>query len=478
MGKITGFKEFDRKNFNKRPIEERVKDYKKVYVPLNDSNMKEQASRCMECGTPFCNFGCPLSNVAPDFNDLFYRGQYKKAYERLARTNDFPEFTGRICPALCEAACTLGINRQAVCIREIEQSIIEKAFKEEFVKKDHPKVRTGKNICIVGSGPAGLSVASQLNSVGHQVTVFEKNNKPGGLLRYGIPDFKLEKSIIDRRIDIMEKQGVRFKTSVEVGKDVLLEEIFEEFHAIVLTGGCAVPRDLKIEGRELEGIHFAVDYLSQQNKRVSKEKFEEEEINAKDKNVVVIGGGDTGSDCIGTAIRQGAKKVHQIEIMPKPSEKRDESSPWPTYPRILKTTTSHEEGGEREWNVLTKDIKGTNGKVEKLICSKVSWNKDDNGKFIMKEIENSEFEIKVDLILIAMGFLHPKVHGIINELCLKLDERGNVYTDKNGITSIQGVFCAGDMATGQSLVVKAIKSGREVSKTVDEYLMGSTFLKG
>lgn len=478
MGKITGFKEFDRKSFNKRSIEERVKDYKEVYVSLSDSNMKDQASRCMDCGTAFCNWGCPLSNVAPDFNDLFYKGQYKKAYERLARTNDFPEFTGRICPALCEAACTLGINRQAVCIREIEQSIIEKAFKEDFIKKDPPKVRTGKNICVVGSGPAGLSVASQLNSVGHEVTVFEKNNKPGGLLRYGIPDFKLEKSIIDRRIDIMEKQGVKFKTGVEVGKDLILEEIFEEFDAIVLTGGCTVPRDLKVEGRELEGVHFAVDYLSQQNKKVCMEKFKEKEINAKNKNVVVIGGGDTGSDCIGTAVRQGAKKIHQIEIMPKPSEKRDESSPWPTYPRILKTTTSHEEGGKREWNVLTKIIKGSNGKVEKLICSKVSWNKADNGKFVMKEVENSQYEIKADLILIAMGFLHPKVDGIINELCLKLDDRGNVYTDENGMTSIQGVFSAGDMTTGQSLVVKAIKSGREVAKGVDEYLMGSTFLKG
>lgn len=478
MGKLTGFKEFERKNYNKRSVEERIKDYKDVYIPLNEEEIKEQAARCMSCGTPFCNWGCPLGNIAPDWNDMVYNNQWEKAYKRLTLTNNFPEFTGRVCPALCEAACTLGINRKAVSVREIEQTIIERAFKEGWVKANPPKVRTGKKVAVVGSGPAGLAAAAELNSAGHEVTVFEKSEKIGGLLRYGIPDFKLEKHVIDRRIDVMKEEGITFKTGVEVGVDVNSKELLNKFDAIILTGGSSVPRDLKAEGREIKGVHFAMEYLSQQNKKVSKEKFDEEEINAKGKNVVVIGGGDTGSDCVGTAVRQGAKKVYQFEIMSKPPEQRDDTMPWPTYPRILKTTTSHEEGCERDWNVLTNAFLGEDGKLKKLLCSKVEWTEDENGRMNMIEVPNSEFEIEAELVLLAMGFLHPKQEGMLEELELKLDARGNVSTDENGMTSVEGVFSAGDMRTGQSLVVKCIHDGRVVAKSVDEYLMGDSFLRG
>ncbi|MCY6371371.1 glutamate synthase subunit beta [Clostridium ganghwense] len=478
MGKLTGFKEIERKNFNKRSIEERIKDYKEVYIPLEEEEMKEQASRCMDCGTPFCNWGCPLGNVAPDWNDMLYKGQLEKAYKRLTLTNNFPEFTGRVCPALCEAACALGINRKAVSVREIEFTIIEKAFAEGWVKANPPKVRTGKKVAVVGSGPSGLAAAAELNSVGHEVTVFEKSEKIGGLLRYGIPDFKLEKSVIDRREAIMEEEGITFKTGVEVGVDIEAKELLDDFDAVILTGGSSVPRDLKAEGRELKGVHFAMDYLSQQNKRVSNEKFDEEEINAKGKNVIVIGGGDTGSDCVGTAVRQGAKKVYQFEIMPKPKEERDDTMPWPTYPKILKTTTSHEEGCERDWNVITKAFVGEDGKVKKLLGAKVEWTKNENGRMSMQEVPNSEFEVEAELVFLAMGFLHPKHEGMIGELGLKLDERGNVYTSENGMTSVEGIFSAGDMRTGQSLVVKCIHDGRMIAKSVDEYLMGDSFLRG
>ncbi|MCY6354599.1 glutamate synthase subunit beta [Clostridium sp. ZS2-4] len=478
MGKLTGFKEFERKNYNKRSVKERIKDYKEVYIPLNEEEIKEQAARCMDCGTPFCNWGCPLGNIAPDWNDMVYKNQWEKAYKRLTLTNNFPEFTGRVCPALCEAGCTLGINRKAVSVREIELTIIERAFKENWVKANTPKVRTGKKAAVVGSGPAGLAAAAELNAAGHEVTVFEKSEKIGGLLRYGIPDFKLEKYVIDRRINVMEEEGITFKTGIEVGADVKAKELLDKFDAVILTGGSSVPRDMKAEGRELKGVHFAMEYLSQQNKKVSNEKFDEEEINAKGKNVVVIGGGDTGSDCVGTAVRQGAKQVYQIEIMPKPSEERDETMPWPTYPKILKTTTSHEEGCERDWNVLTKAFVGEDGKLKKLLCSKVEWTEDKDGRMNMVEVPNSEFEIEADLVLLAMGFLHPTQEGMLEELGLKFDARGNVSTDETGMTSVEGVFSAGDMRTGQSLVVKCIHDGRTVAKSVDEYLMGDSFLRG
>ncbi|MFD3155996.1 glutamate synthase subunit beta [Haloimpatiens sp. FM7330] len=477
MGKLTGFKEYERKKYNKRSVKERINDYNEIYEPLSNDEMIIQAARCMECGTPFCNWGCPLGNLTPDWNDMVYKNDWKKAYERLSLTSNFPEFTGRVCPALCEAACTLGVNRKAVSIREIELTIIENAYKNGWVKPNPPKVTTGKKVAVIGSGPSGLAAADELNSVGHEVTVFEKSERVGGLLRYGIPDFKLEKNIIDRRIAVMEAEGVIFKTDIEVGKDISVKKILDDFDAVVLCCGSSIPRDLKVEGRDLEGVYFAMEYLPQQNKLNSGEKVEKN-INARDKNVVVIGGGDTGSDCIGTAIRQGAKNVYQFEIMPKPEAERDDSMPWPTYPRILKTTTSHEEGCKREWNILTKAFIGEKGKVNKLVGAKVRWIKDENGKMIMKEVPNSEFEVEIDLVVLAMGFLHPKHDGLIEELGLQLDKRGNISTDENYMTNLRGVFAAGDNRTGQSLVVKCISEGRSAAKYVDKYLMGDTFLKG
>ncbi|WP_373898077.1 glutamate synthase subunit beta [Haloimpatiens sp. FM7315] len=490
MGKLGAFKSVQRKNFDKRSIEDRVKDCKEIYIPLEEGEVIEQASRCMSCGTAFCNWGCPLGNIAPDWNDMVYKGNFKKAYDRLSYTNNFPEFTSRLCPALCEAACALGVNRKAVSIREIEYSIIEKAFKMGYVEPKIPKVRTGKRVAVIGSGPAGLAASADLNAVGHSVTVFEKEDKIGGILRYGIPDFKLEKGIIDRRINILKQEGIVFKTNTNIGIDIEVKELLEEFDAVVLAGGSSVPRDLLIKGREYKGIHFAMDYLKSQNRSVSKENGAElqitgeeklknkKEINAKDKVVVVIGGGDTGSDCVGTAIRQRAKKVYQLEIMPKPPIERDETMPWPTYPRVLKTTTSHEEGCERIWSVGTKEIIGEEGNLSEIKCVKLQWNKDEKGKFCMKEIEGSEFYIKADLIILAMGFLHPDHYGLIDSLKVKLDSRGNVLTDDYFKTTIDKVFAAGDLRTGQSLIVKALKEGKAAAKNVDEYLMGETFLKG
>ncbi|MGH4117551.1 glutamate synthase subunit beta [Clostridium sp.] len=476
MGKLGAFKLYTRKNFTKRKVEERVKDYNEVYISLEDSELAEQASRCMSCGIAFCNWGCALGNLVPDWNDMVYNENWKKAYKRLSLTNNFPEFTGRLCPAPCEGACTLGINRKAVCIRDIELSIIERAFKEGFIRAKHPKIRTNKKIAVIGSGPAGLAASAQLNSVGHTVTVFERAQKIGGLLRYGIPDFKLEKKIIDRRLNLLIEEGVRFETSINVGVDIKVDTLLKDFDAIILTGGSTVSRDLNIEGRELTGVHFAVKYLKIQNKNNSGENVEEQ-ISAKDKVVVVIGGGDTGSDCVGTAIRQGAKQVVQLEIMPKPPVERDMTMPWPTYPLTLKTTTSHEEGCTREWCVSTKKIIGEKDAVKKLQCVRVQWVTDESGQRQMSEIEDSEFVIEADLIILAMGFLHTQHEGLIHDLGLTLDARGNVCTDSNYATNINKVFAAGDLRSGQSLIVKAIKEGRCVAKNVDMMLMGETFLK-
>lgn len=476
MGKLGGFKEFDRKDFATRSVKERVKDYEEVHTPLSLKNMEEQAARCMNCGTPFCNWGCPVGNLIPDWNDFSYNDDWEKAYKRLSLTNNFPEFTGRICPALCESSCTLGINYNPVSIREIEYMVIEKAFKEGWVKPNPPKNRTGKKVAVVGSGPSGLAAAAQLNSVGHSVVVFERHDEIGGLLRYGIPDFKLEKAVVQRRVNLMKQEGIEFKTNINVGVNTNYKDLLNEFDAVVLTGGSTVPRDLKAPGRELDGIYFAVDYLSLQNKKNSNKKIDSD-ITAQGKSVVVIGGGDTGSDCIGTAIRQGAKKVCQIEIMPKPPVNRDETMPWPTYPRTLKTTTSHEEGCERKWNICTKEFIGKDGSVKKLHCTEVKWYKDDNGIMKFNELKGSEFDIDADLVLIAMGFLHPQHEGLLDDLSLEYDKRGNVITSKENMTSVKGVFSAGDMRTGQSLVVKAIHDGRTTAKYVDKYLMGDTFLK-
>ncbi|GAA0177645.1 glutamate synthase subunit beta [Clostridium sediminicola] len=478
MGKLTGFKEYERKNFKKRSVKERIEDYKEVYIPSTEEEIIEQSARCMECGTPFCNWGCPLGNVISDWNDLVYHDKWEKAFKRLKLTSNFPEFTGRVCPALCEASCTLGINKKAVSVREIEVTIIEKAFKEGWITPNSPKIRTDKKIAVVGSGPAGLAAAAELNSVGHEVTVFERADEIGGLLRYGIPDFKLDKSVVQRRVELMKAEGITFKTKTNVGVDITAEELVNDFDAVVLAGGSTIPRDLIVKGRELEGIYFAMDMLTKQNKRVAGKKIKGNDITAKDKVVLVIGGGDTGSDCVGTSIRQGAKQVYQFEILPKPPEDRDETMPWPLYPKLLKTTTSHEEGCERQWSIATKEILGKDGKVSSIKAVEVKWTKDENGRFKMEEVKDSEFEIEVDMILLAMGFINPQHDGLLNDLELKYDVRGNVLTNEEHMTSINGVFSAGDMKNGQSLVVKAICDGRKTAKCVDEYLMGESYLNG
>ncbi len=478
MGKLDGFREFKRETAKKRLVKERIKDSKELFVKFPVEKLRQQGARCMECGVPFCNWGCPLGNLIPDWNDMVYKEKWEKAYNRLALTNNFPEFTGRVCPAPCEGSCTLGVNRDPVAIKEIELNIIEKAFEEGWTKPISPRVRTGKKVAVVGSGPAGLAAAAELNSVGHDVTVFERDDEIGGLLRYGIPDFKLDKDIVERRVNFMASEGVKFKTNVNVGVDYSSERLLSEFDAVALTGGSTIPRDLNVEGRELKGVHFAMDYLKQQNKRVSGKEIEDEEITAKDKVVLVLGGGDTGSDCIGTAIRQGAKSVYQYEIMPKPPVDRDDSMPWPSYPRTLKTTTSHEEGCNRDWNITTRKFTGEDGRVNTLHASKVEWTTNEKGGQQMVEVPGSEFELKVDLVILAMGFLHPQHEGLLTNLGLEFDRRGNVIVDDNSMTNLKGVFAAGDMKKGQSLVVWAICEGRAVTKNIDKYLMGETSLRG
>ncbi len=478
MGKITGFKEYKREVATDRPVKERIKDYKEIHIPMKDEKIKIQGARCMDCGIPFCSWGCPIGNLMPDFNDMTYRGEFEKAYKRLSLTSSFPEFTGRLCPALCEGSCTLGSNSDPVSIKEVELGIIEKAFQENLVKPNIPKVRTGKNIAVVGSGPSGLAVATELNSVGHNVTVFERHDKIGGLLRYGIPDFKLDKSVIDRRIDIMEKEGIEFRVNTNIGFDYSSKELLRDFEAVVLCGGSTVPRDLPIEGRNLKGIYFAVDFLRYINKKVAGIDVSKESIDLKGKNVLVIGGGDTGSDCIGTSIREGAENVYQYEIMPKPPTKRDETMPWPLFPRTLKTTTSHEEGAIREWCIETIKFLGQDDRITSIEAVKVKWEKDDSGRPLKIVVPKSKTTEKIDLVLIAMGFVHPEHNGIVEDLNLKLDNRGNVSADDNYMTNIEGVFSAGDMRRGQSLVVWAMHEGRRAAKSVDKYLMGETSLRG
>ena len=473
MGDPKGFLKVKRQASDFRPVCERVKDYKEVFQIPSDKKSMEQASRCMDCGTPFCNWGCPVGNYIPEWNDFMFHGHWEKAYRLLDAMNNLPEITGRVCPAACEYACVLGANDDPVTVRENELAIIEYAFKKGFVKHRVSESRTGKRIAVVGSGPAGISSADQLNRYGHSVVVFEKAEKIGGILRYGIPDFKLEKWILDRRINILKKEGIKFITGVNVGIDYGVPKLLKEFDAVCLAGGSRVPRDLKIEGRGLKGIHFAMDYLTQQNKRVSGENFSEDLIDAKGRKVVVIGGGDTGSDCVGTAHRQGANCVVQIEIMPKPEGCRTDDYPWPSYPMILKTSTSHEEGGERYWSLLTKNFTGKNGRVSKIICKKVEFSKaDKKGCSLMKEIPDSEFEIDAGLVIIAAGFLHASHGGLVDNLGVEKDERGNVKTNENFMTSIKNVFSAGDMRRGQSLVVWAINEGRRCAEAIDKFLLG------
>jgi glutamate synthase (NADPH/NADH) small chain len=459
MGDIKGFLKVKREAGLYRPVCERVKDFSEVHILRKDSVSRDQASRCMDCGTPFCHWGCPLGNLIFEWNDAVFRGHWEKALKLLDNTNNWPEVTGRICPALCEYSCVLGINDDPVTIRENELAIIEYAFKKKLIKPHPPEKRSGKKVAVIGSGPAGLSCAAELNKFGHKVTVFEKDDAIGGILRYGIPDFKLEKWILERRLKILKEEGVVFKVSANVGVNLPLEKLKDEFDAICLACGSRTPRDLNIPGRELKGIHFAMQYLVQSNKRVAGGLFtKDKEIYAKGKKVVVIGGGDTGADCVGTAHRQGAACVVQIELLSRPPESRTGDFPWPKYPVIFKSSTSHEEGGERQWSVSTEAFLGENGSVRKLSCTK-------------KEVPGSEFEIEADLVVLAMGFLHPEKDGPITQLGLALDKRGNVSTDANYMSSVKGVFSAGDMRRGQSLVVWAIDEGRRAAMAIHSFLL-------
>ena len=477
MGKVTGFLEIKREMAPRRPVEERLNDWSQVYQDPDDKLVQSQGARCMDCGIPFCHTGCPLGNIIPDWNDLVYRDRWQEAIAVLHKTNNFPEFTGWVCPAPCEAACVLGINDNPVTIKQIELSVISHAFREGWIKPEPPKVRTGKMIAVIGSGPAGLACAAQLNKVGHTVTVFERADRIGGLLTYGIPDFKMEKWLVKRRLDLMVAEGITFKTNANVGVNVSVDELRANFDAVVLAGGATQARDLPVPGRELDGIHFAMDYLPQQNRRVAGDTITEMEITAKGKHVVILGGGDTGSDCHGTALRQGAISVSSWELLPKPPAERNDSMPWPYWPMILRTSSSHEEGGMRDWSVNTKRFSGRDGKVETLHAVRLEFGAPDaTGRRPMSEVPGSEFEVKADLVLLALGFLGPQKSGMIEQLGLKLDPRGNVLADQNYMTSIPGIFSAGDMRRGQSLVVWAITEGRQAAHGVDKYLMGSSDL--
>ncbi len=473
---IKGFLKIQRAETLYRPVEERIKDFKEVFLLRSDEKTVEQAIRCMDCGTPFCHWACPVGNYIPEWNEFVANEKWDKAFLLLDWTNNLPEVTGRVCPALCESACVLGLGSDPVTVRENELGIIEHAFRAGYVKPNPPSKRTGKKVAVVGSGPAGLSCAVQLNKAGHSVVVFERDNKIGGIMRYGIPDFKLEKWVLDRRIEIWKQEGIEFRTGINVGVDYSVEELLKNFDAICLAGGARQARDLNIEGRQLQGIYLAMDYLVQANKRVSGEKIDGPIIDAKGKKVVVIGGGDTGADCVGVANREGAVKVVQIELLPKPPEQRPEDQPWPTYPKILKVSTSHQEGCQRLWSVLTKRFVGKDSKVKRIECVKVDWFKDKNGRWQMKEIEGSEFDIEADLVLIAIGFLGPEHSGLLDLLSVEYDQRGNVKTDSNFMTSVKGVFSAGDMHRGQSLIVWAISEGRRCAYHIDRFLMGRSDL--
>jgi glutamate synthase (NADPH/NADH) small chain len=480
MGKATGFQEFDRELPAKTPVAERVSNYNEFVGLYSEEKLNHQSARCMNCGIPFCHNGCPLGNVIPEFNDAVYRKKWDEAYNILSSTNNFPEFTGRICPAPCESACVLGINKPPVAIEEIEKHIIEIAWSKGMVKPTAPVLKSGKTVAVVGSGPAGLAAAAQLNKAGHTVTVYERDDQAGGLLRYGIPDFKLEKWVVERRVKLMEEDGITFKYNTEVGKDISADELVRTNDAVVLAGGSTIPRNLPIPGREFNGIHFAMDFLKQQNKRVSNTAFDAEPILATDKDVVVIGGGDTGSDCVGTSNRQKAKSIRQFEVMMQPPSARTGNMPWPTYPMVLKTTSSHEEGCERHWGINTKEFLGDeNGNLRALKVTDVSWELDVLGRPIkFTEVAGSERELPCQRVFLAMGFVNPQYDGMLESLGVEVDERKNVKaTEAAYRTNVSKVFAAGDMRRGQSLVVWAISEGRECARKVDEFLMGHTNLE-
>ena len=475
MGKPTGFMEHDRQLPERRPVKERIKDFKEIYKSFPEKTLREQAARCMDCGVPTCHAGCPLGNRIPDWNDEVYHGRWEAAFKQLAATNNFPEFTGRLCPAPCEEACVLSINAPAVTIEQIEKTIIEKAFENGWVQPQPPVRRTGKTIAVVGSGPSGLACAGQLNRAGHTVTVFERDAKPGGLLRYGIPDFKLEKRVLDRRLDIMRKEGVDFNTGVQVGRQISGESLCNDFDAVVLCTGSTRPRDLPIPGRELAGIHYAMEFLTGQNRVIAGET-QQLALNAAGKHVIVIGGGDTGSDCIGTSHRQGAAAVVNFELLPQPTEDRPQSQPWPFWPMRLRSSSSHEEGGNRHWNILTKRFIGEKGNVTALETVAVEWVEENGRPIRFEAVPGSEKMWTTDLVLLALGFVGPESDTVVAQLDLKLDERGNLFTDGDYMTSRPGVFAAGDARRGQSLIVWATSEGRETARHVDLYLMGNSDL--
>jgi glutamate synthase (NADPH/NADH) small chain len=482
MGKVTGFLEYQRLQEAAEPARERIKHYREFVIRLTDQESGIQGARCMDCGIPFCMSGCPVNNIIPDWNDLVFKQNWQAAIDVLHQTNNFPEFTGRVCPAPCEASCTLNINNDPVGIKSIEHAIIDKAWEMGWVVPYPPKQKTGKRVAVVGSGPAGLACSQQLARAGHDVVLFEKNDRIGGLLRYGIPDFKMEKSHIDRRIEQMQAEGVEFRVNQHIGgagkNAVPARKLLDEFDAVVLTGGSEHPRDLDVPGRELDGIHFAMDFLPLQNKRVAGDTGIRP-LTAEGKHVIVIGGGDTGSDCVGTSNRHGAKSITQFELLPRPPEEENKPLTWPYWPLKLRTSSSHEEGAQRDWAVTTKAFKGENGKVRGLVGARVEW-KNENGQMKMVEVPGSEFELPADLVLFAMGYLHPVHKGMLDELGVEYDARGNVKatTDGDGCyrTSIAKVFAAGDMRRGQSLVVWAIREGRQAAREVDAFLMGTSEL--
>ncbi len=478
MGKPTGFMEWARITPSTQEPGERTQHWLEFYEDWPEQEARAQGGRCMNCAVPFCMGGCPLGNIIPDFNDLVYRGKWREALAELHSTNNFPEFTGRICPAPCEGSCVLNINSDPVTIEYMEKAIADRGWREGWITPEPPEFRSGKSVAVIGSGPAGMAAAMQLNRAGHTVTVFERDEYIGGLLRLGIPEFKLEKSVVQRRVDQMTAEGVEFRTNVYVGQDVQADQLRADFDAICLTGGSTIARDLPIPGRELGGVHLAMEYLTQQNRVLAGQAFDSNErIAAEGKRVLVLGGGDTGSDCVGTAHRQGAEVVYQYELLPEPPVARRDSNPWPQWPMILRTSSSHEEGGVRDYNILTKGFSGRNGKIEKMSAVRLEWGApDESGRPAMIEIPGSEFDLDVDLVLLALGFLHPEREGMLEQLGVELDGRGNVVTAPNKMTSVEGVFAAGDMARGQSLVVWALAEGREAARGIDEYLMGKTSL--
>ncbi len=477
MGSKTGFRDFDRQDRPYLPVGQRLGDYREFVIPLSTEAVSQQGARCLDCGTPYCHFGCPVDNIIPDWNDLVYRDKWREAIEVLHSTNNFPEFTGRVCPAPCEESCTLNLHDAPVTIKTIEYSIVERAWEENWIRPQIPPHRTGRSVAVVGSGPAGLACAQQLARAGHQVTVYEKHAKIGGLLRYGIPDFKLSKTVIDRRMSQMQAEGVDFQVNSNIGVDIPVQRLIENYDAVVLAAGSEQPRDLEVPGRDLDGIHFAMPFLTQQNRRVGAERpTSEEPITADGKHVVVIGGGDTGSDCVGTSNRQGAASVTQLELLPRPAEKPDKLLVWPNWPTRLRTSSSHEEGCDRRWSVSTTSFSGNNGNVSRLHGVDVEWERS-NGSWQMQVVEGTEFELRADLVLLAMGFVAPVREGLLESLDVEFDERGNVAANTTDYqTSAEGVFATGDMRRGQSLVVWAIREGRQCARAVDEYLSGASDL--